>query len=441
MNRRPSILRVATAWLILLVAGCDVMHRPAPPAPPAPPPAPVVKPTLLEAARTGDRAMVEELLQAGADLNEVDAERMTALHHAAMMDQVGIIQLLLTRQPALEARDLYACTPLHVAARQGHLSAVQALVEAGAEVRAADRENLTAYDMAAIMQHAAVADFLAARGGGPAVEAEVVEEPLAAPPPALLTGETFRVWTSLSGAQLEAEFVGAQFDEVQLRKPDASLVRIRLALLKPEDQLLVRQLAGHAPPRLVRSRGPRPDDPMQDARALRMGRDKAWTVLEGCTLLKRSANDGDSFHVRHDGKEYIFRLYYVDAPETSLSYPDRVREQADYFGLSDQAALRVGEEARKFSERILGAAPFTVVTSWEDARGNSRLPRQYAFVVTAHGELDELLAAEGLVRIYGMRVSNELGHKKDDVLKRLEKEAQREDLGGWGVAEHAGVTP
>ncbi len=54
---------------------------------------------------------------------------------------------------------------------------------------------------------------------------------------------------------------------------------------------------------------------------------KEWTKLQGCTLLANPSNDGDSFHVRHDGKEYIFRLYFVDAPETETRFPDRVKAQ------------------------------------------------------------------------------------------------------------------
>ena len=43
---------------------------------------------------------------------------------------------------------------------------------------------------------------------------------------------------------------------------------------------------------------------------------KDWIVLENCRLITNPANDGDSFHVSAGEKEYLFRLYFVDAPET-----------------------------------------------------------------------------------------------------------------------------
>lgn len=435
MSHRTSSL-VGLLALLLLSAGCDVVRRPA-----APPPAPVTRPDLRQAAAAGDLALAQAWVAEGADVAAVDTEGMTALHHAARQGHLEVVRFLLLQQAPLEIRDVRQDTPLRAAARAGQLEAVQALAEAGADIRAVDAENLTAHDLATLMNHPAVAAYLAGRGGAPEV-GEVAPETVSAPAALYLTGTAFRVWTSLSGAQLDAEFVRTEFDTVQLRKRDASLVRIRLALLKPEDQALARQLAGSVPPRLTRTRGPRPaTDPRLDSLGLRIGKGKPWQVLSDCRLLKREANDGDSFHVRHDGKEYIFRLYYVDAPETSLLFPDRVQEQSDYFRFSEQDALRVGLEAKRFTERVLAAAPFTVVTQWEDARGSSQLPRYYAFVVTDQGDLDELLTAEGLVRVYGMRVSDNLGGRKQDTLKHLELAARKDGAGGWGMDKHAEARP
>jgi endonuclease YncB( thermonuclease family) len=52
-------------------------------------------------------------------------------------------------------------------------------------------------------------------------------------------------------------------------------------------------------------------------------------MLTGCQYVARSANDGDSFRVRCADKEFTVRLYFVDAPETNLAYPERTREQPD----------------------------------------------------------------------------------------------------------------
>jgi endonuclease YncB( thermonuclease family) len=51
-----------------------------------------------------------------------------------------------------------------------------------------------------------------------------------------------------------------------------------------------------------------------------------WITLQGGHYLLNRPNDGDSFHVSVEGHEYIFRLYFVDAPETSAEFRDRVEE-------------------------------------------------------------------------------------------------------------------
>src|SRR3954470_3122956 len=72
--------------------------------------------------------------------------------------------------------------------------------------------------------------------------------------------------------------------------------------------------------------------------------------LKGCTLLANASNDGDSFHVRTpDGAEHIFRLYFVDTPESETSFPDRIAEQASYFKLESPQAVDLGKEAAQFS--------------------------------------------------------------------------------------------
>jgi endonuclease YncB( thermonuclease family) len=434
---RSHMLPLLAGVLLVVAAGCDVVRKPTPP-----PPAPVERVPLWQAAAHGDLALVQARVGEGADVTAADDQGLTALHYAARQGRVDILRFLLLQQAPLDVRDHRSATPLHLAAREGQLAAVQALVEAGADVLVRDEESYTPHGRAVLAQHLPVADYLAARGGAPVVEEVAVAAPAEVPTSVWLTGANFRVWTSLSGARLEAEFVQAQFDTVQLRKRDASLVRIRLAQLKPEDQMLARQLAGSAPPRLTRTRGPRPPTASSfDSLGLRIGKGKPWQVLANCKLLAREANDGDSFHVRHDGKEYIFRLYYVDAPETSLQFPDRVQEQAEYFSFSEQDALRVGEAAKHFTTRILAASPFTVVTQWEDARGSSQLPRYYAFVVTEQGDLDELLTAEGLVRVYGMHVADNLGGRKQSELRQLEQSARREGEGAWGMEKHARGKP
>lgn len=146
-----------------------------------------------------------------------------------------------------------------------------------------------------------------------------------------------------------------------------------------------------------------------------------WQKLEGCQLIQNEWNDGDSFHVRTaEGTEFIFRLYFVDTPETDNRFPDRVAEQARAFGISSEAALALGEKAKKFTATTL-AAPFTVWTCWQKALGSSHLQRWYAMVETKQGWLDKLLVKNGLARIYGKRVTLPDGRDSRDYLAELQK--------------------
>src|SRR6185312_7195986 len=59
---------------------------------------------------------------------------------------------------------------------------------------------------------------------------------------------------------------------------------------------------------------------------------REWVKLADCSYVAGRYNDGDSFRVRSGTNEFILRLYFVDAPETNLRYPERTREQSEYFG-------------------------------------------------------------------------------------------------------------
>ena len=120
-------------------------------------------------------------------------------------------------------------------------------------------------------------------------------------------------------------------------------------------------------------------------------------MLENCRLIPNQANDGDSFHVSAGEKEYLFRLYFVDAPETDEMAPRRLIEQAKYFGITVPQAIEVGRAAKDFTQEKL-SQPFTVLTHMSDALGQSRLERFYAFVETKEGDLGEQLIRNGLAR-------------------------------------------
>jgi competence ComEA-like helix-hairpin-helix protein len=158
-----------------------------------------------------------------------------------------------------------------------------------------------------------------------------------------------------------------------------------------------------------------------------------WKTLKGCRLLENKSNDGDSFHVEHEGREYIFRLYFVDTPESDLQVASRVTEQAEAFGVSEQAVMKGGKDAAKFSHKFL-KKPFVVVTNFENARGASKLPRHYAVVRPADSpgkDLAELLVEAGWARANGMK-RNIPGAPRLEDLKRKEARARQQKMGIFG---------
>ena len=161
-----------------------------------------------------------------------------------------------------------------------------------------------------------------------------------------------------------------------------------------------------------------------------------WVTLTDCHYVANDSNDGDSFHVRCGNKNYLFRLYFVDAPETDLEFGERVAEQAKYFAATASQTVQVGEAAKTFVRAKL-SHPFIVRTCKQDALGRSKMERFYAFVEVDHHDLGEELVANGLARLHGVDTrppgmnSVEVEWQK---LERLERAARQQKVGAWGVS-------
>ncbi len=162
---------------------------------------------------------------------------------------------------------------------------------------------------------------------------------------------------------------------------------------------------------------------------------KKWEKLENCKYLDNRANDGDSFHVECD-REYLFRLYFIDTPESEDSLPERIKEQASYFNISPEDSLKIGKEAANFTKKTLSQKNLTVWTKWADALGRSKMKRYYAFFYIDGEDYNELLIKNGLARIHGARTNLPYGKaskKYISELKVLEEKAKKEKIGAWGL--------
>jgi hypothetical protein len=120
-----------------------------------------------------------------------------------------------------------------------------------------------------------------------------------------------------------------------------------------------------------------------------------WVTLKGCQFMSSEESDGDSFHVKYGLREFIFRLYFVDAPETDEKLTDRVKEQCEYFGVTIEEHRKAAAAAKKFTAEWL-KTPMVITTRWQNAMGRSRLPRYYALIETSGNDLAEMLVRRGL---------------------------------------------
>jgi endonuclease YncB( thermonuclease family) len=160
---------------------------------------------------------------------------------------------------------------------------------------------------------------------------------------------------------------------------------------------------------------------------------KELVKLTGCQYVAQDYNDGDSFHVKCDTNEFILRLYFIDAPETNLRFPERTREQSEYFGVTLDETMRAGVKAKETVRDIL-REPFVMWTRWATAQGRSRVPRYYGFVEIGGKGLAELLISKGLARTKGVKSKLPTGEKSKVYIERLnalERNAQQRGIGIW----------
>jgi endonuclease YncB( thermonuclease family) len=162
---------------------------------------------------------------------------------------------------------------------------------------------------------------------------------------------------------------------------------------------------------------------------------KQWSRLD-CSYVPHANNDGDSFRVRCGAEEFVLRLYFVDAPETNLLYPERTREQAEHFGASIDDTLKAGARARSYVREAL-RGPFTVTTRMASAPGRAKDPRFYGLVEVGGRGLDEILVLQGLARAKGVAASipGEKARAHAQRLQLLEDQARQKGRGLWAAAK------
>ncbi|XP_055510455.1 ankyrin repeat and SAM domain-containing protein 1A-like isoform X4 [Leucoraja erinacea] len=160
---------------------------------------------LLEAARTGNVAVVEKLLSGkhrlsagsgtvslpqlsnllsiwrGPNVNCVDCSGYTPLHHAALNGQKDVVETLLKNDASTNIADNKGCYPLHLAAWKGDAQIVKLLIHQGpshAKVNEQNNDNETALHCAAQYGHSDVVKVLLEELTDPTMRNNKFETPL-----------------------------------------------------------------------------------------------------------------------------------------------------------------------------------------------------------------------------------------------------------------------
>lgn len=116
--------------------------------------------SVIHAAENGDTAKLEELLNAGGNLNSVDEVGFTPLMAAAAAGQAATARHLLKRGADINLKNRLQETALMLAAQKGHAELVQILLDAGADKSATDALGQTALQHATHNKHNHIAEIL-----------------------------------------------------------------------------------------------------------------------------------------------------------------------------------------------------------------------------------------------------------------------------------------
>jgi ankyrin repeat protein len=122
------------------------------------------KTALHLAASKGHAEIVAALLNAGAYIDAVDAQKKTALHLASSEGHTEIVAALINADANIDAFDAQKKTALHLASSQGHAEIVAALLKAGAHIHALDPQKNTPLHLASSQGHAEIVAALLKAG-------------------------------------------------------------------------------------------------------------------------------------------------------------------------------------------------------------------------------------------------------------------------------------
>eukprot|EP00879_Flechtneria_rotunda_P011121 GHRR01011618.1.p1 GENE.GHRR01011618.1~~GHRR01011618.1.p1 ORF type:complete len:304 (+),score=115.86 GHRR01011618.1:124-1035(+) len=121
--------------------------------------------SLHDAAKWGDMAAGQRLLDSGADVNGLNERGVSPLGVAVGFNHKDIVELLLNAGADLQAQDTAGNTVLHYAAGYGRLELTELLLTWGADVNAVNSKKQKPIDVAKLNCEKHVVAFLGKQGG------------------------------------------------------------------------------------------------------------------------------------------------------------------------------------------------------------------------------------------------------------------------------------